>query len=94
VLVFHLDQQFALGAYKFYQFGRHQDLWLSYIHGSPLEIITQNLFFKTADELQSVVDSLTSAVSEVVGAEMQRIAQQRYTWDKIGEQYFRILYDV
>jgi glycosyltransferase involved in cell wall biosynthesis len=50
------------------------------------------LFFKTANELHSLVDKLTSALSEKVGAEMQRIARERYTWKKIGMQYFQILY--
>jgi glycosyltransferase involved in cell wall biosynthesis len=50
------------------------------------------LFFKTADELQYVVDTLTPDISESVGADMQRIANERYTWDLIGKQYFEILY--
>jgi glycosyltransferase involved in cell wall biosynthesis len=49
------------------------------------------LFFKTSDELRCVVDRLTPDLSESVGAEMQRIANERYTWDLIGKQYFEIL---
>lgn len=52
------------------------------------------LFFKTADELLSGIDTLTPTLSEALGAKMQRIAREHYTWDQIGKQYFEILHSV
>jgi glycosyltransferase involved in cell wall biosynthesis len=49
------------------------------------------LFFKDADELVGTQHALTPLVAEAVGAEMRRIANQRYTWEKIGGEYFRLL---
>lgn len=49
-------------------------------------------FFKTTEELKSVINSTLASDLIKVGAEMQSIANQRYTWNKIGKQYFRILY--
>lgn len=52
------------------------------------------LFFKSADELYSAVNTLTPVVAETVGAEMQNIAREHYTWEQIGKQYFEIIYRV
>jgi len=49
------------------------------------------LFFKTVDELQCAVNTLTPELSETVGAEMHRIANERYTWEQIGKRYFELL---
>jgi glycosyltransferase involved in cell wall biosynthesis len=49
------------------------------------------LFFDTASCLKSLVDALGSRASADVAAEMRRIAERRYTWRKIGREYFELL---
>jgi len=49
------------------------------------------LFFMDADSLQAKINSLTPIQGSAVGAEMRRIALQRYTWDEIGRLYFELL---
>lgn len=49
------------------------------------------LYFSDVESLQSQVKGLDSDLSEKVGNEMLEIAQRRYTWDKVAEQYFELL---
>ncbi|MDX2504246.1 MAG: DUF1972 domain-containing protein [Gammaproteobacteria bacterium] len=46
------------------------------------------LFFRDAESLQHALDTLTEDVSENIGKEMIEIAQRRYTWGKVAENYF------
>jgi glycosyltransferase involved in cell wall biosynthesis len=49
------------------------------------------LFFNDTDSLRSALDKLRVPLSSVVGAQMRRIAQLRYTWDAVSRDYFRLL---
>jgi glycosyltransferase involved in cell wall biosynthesis len=51
----------------------------------------QALFFESAEQLRSIVASLTPEVARGVGASMVRIAQKRYTWSVVGSEYFNLL---
>lgn len=46
------------------------------------------LYFDDVQSLQNVVQNLDTDLGERVGAEMREIANRRYTWDKVAEQYF------
>ena len=48
------------------------------------------LFFCDTESLQQALASLTEDVSENIGKEMIEIAQRRYTWSKVAEQYFAL----
>jgi glycosyltransferase involved in cell wall biosynthesis len=49
------------------------------------------LWFKDAGSLGAIVASLTPAMVEQVGSDMKRIAQERYTWRAVGQEYFSLL---
>jgi glycosyltransferase involved in cell wall biosynthesis len=49
------------------------------------------LFFNDASAIRAAVNGLDASVAQEVGGHMQRIAQQRYTWEAIGREYFRVL---
>lgn len=49
------------------------------------------LWFRDVESLGVALDALTPEQSAYVGAEMKRIAQERYTWDAIGQAYFNLL---
>jgi glycosyltransferase involved in cell wall biosynthesis len=46
------------------------------------------LFFSVGEELQKLVVSLDKTVAEKVGRDMLEIANRRYTWRIVAEQYF------
>ena len=49
------------------------------------------LWFRDVESLGAALDALTPEQSAIIGAEMKRIAQERYTWDVIGMAYFNLL---
>jgi glycosyltransferase involved in cell wall biosynthesis len=49
------------------------------------------IFFKDAESLLRSLVTLNTYQSSYIGAEMRRIAQDRYTWDAIGQAYFELL---
>ncbi|MBK6006675.1 DUF1972 domain-containing protein [Ramlibacter ginsenosidimutans] len=49
------------------------------------------IYFTDAASLRAAVAALSPERAEKVAAEMQRIAQERYTWDAIGHAYFKLL---
>lgn len=49
------------------------------------------IFYRSAEELSAAVSGLQPDMQRNVGAEMLRIARERYTWEAIGQQYFRLL---
>jgi glycosyltransferase involved in cell wall biosynthesis len=52
------------------------------------------VFFADKEELDDILNSWSDSEMEAVGSEMKRIAQARYTWDKIGRMYFDLLRDI
>lgn len=51
------------------------------------------MFFGDAEALRDGIDALDPAEAERMGEELRRVAQARYTWDAVGDAYFRILLD-
>ncbi|CAN4273309.1 GT4_PimA-like domain containing protein [Methylophilaceae bacterium] len=51
----------------------------------------QALFFKTPDNIISLLASMNESTSKSVGGAMLEIAQRRYTWDVVAKQYFDLL---
>ncbi|SCZ67273.1 DUF1972 domain-containing protein [Thiohalomonas denitrificans] len=51
------------------------------------------LYFSDVESLRHQIITLDDAVSEKVGKDMVEIAQRRYTWAKVAEQYFALLHD-
>ena len=51
------------------------------------------LYFETAEDLQSLVRSLSADKAGAIGSRMAEIARRRYTWDRIGQTYFELLED-
>lgn len=51
----------------------------------------QALFFRSAEELVTLVGAITQEQAESVGSKMQEIAMTDYTWDRIGAEYFKAL---
>ncbi len=49
------------------------------------------LFFSDNAELQQLIVSLDKAVAEKIGRDMLAIANRRYTWRIVAEQYFSLL---
>jgi glycosyltransferase involved in cell wall biosynthesis len=49
------------------------------------------LWFGDAESLLAKISSLKSEVLRQVGTEMKRIAECRYTWERVGQDYFRLL---
>ena len=50
------------------------------------------LFFGNCEELQQLIVSLDENVAEQVGLDMLEIAQRRYTWNIVAQQYFALLF--
>lgn len=48
------------------------------------------IFFKDAVGLRRLMDALTDTAQAQVGANLRRVARERYVWERIGEAYFRI----
>ena len=48
-------------------------------------------FFGNSEELQQLIVSLDKTVAEKVGRDMLEIANRRYTWRIVAEQYFSLL---
>lgn len=51
------------------------------------------IWFKDVESLRSSVDSLSPEICVQVGSDMKRLAQERYTWNAIGQAYFNLLLD-
>jgi len=49
------------------------------------------LFFKTSDDIISLLASIKEGTPNSVGDAMLEIAQRRYTWDVVAKQYFDLL---
>ncbi|EEW24563.1 DUF1972 domain-containing protein [Rhodobacter ferrooxidans] len=49
-------------------------------------------YFLTANELATAVRALDAETAAVIGQRMSRIARARYTWEKVGEAYFRLIH--
>jgi glycosyltransferase involved in cell wall biosynthesis len=49
------------------------------------------IFFNDAESLRRSVVTIGTTVAAHIGADMERIAQKRYTWDAIGQAYFELL---
>ena len=49
------------------------------------------LFFKSSDELKSLLENTDAPIAALVGADMLEIAQRRYTWQIVAQQYFELL---
>jgi glycosyltransferase involved in cell wall biosynthesis len=49
------------------------------------------LFFGDSEELERLIESLDKTVAEKVGLDMLEIADRRYTWRIVAEQYFTLL---
>lgn len=49
------------------------------------------LWFRDVESLGAALTALSPEQSAYVGNEMKRIAQERYTWDAIGQAYFNLL---
>jgi glycosyltransferase involved in cell wall biosynthesis len=49
------------------------------------------IFFKDSESLFQSLVTLDTDQSSFIGAEMRRIAQNRYRWDAIGQAYFELL---
>lgn len=48
-------------------------------------------WFRDVESLGAALDALTPEQTTHVGAAMKRIAQERYTWDAVGQTYFNLL---
>lgn len=48
-------------------------------------------YFSTSDEIIEIVSSLSSDMLKKNASSMIAIANSRYTWDKIGKSYFKLL---
>lgn len=48
-------------------------------------------FFKDVESLRKAMEILDTGVAVQIGADMRRIAQDRYTWDAVGHSYFELL---
>lgn len=46
-------------------------------------------YFVTSDELMALMRNLSTEDAARIGTNMREIAKRRYTWDRIGEAYFR-----
>ena len=51
----------------------------------------QALFFKTPDDIISLLSTMNESESRQVGESMLEIARRRYTWDVVAKQYFDLL---
>jgi len=48
------------------------------------------IFFKTVDDLTSVVKSVNEEKLKEAGLHMTEVAKRRYTWDAIGQKYIKL----
>lgn len=48
-------------------------------------------YFMSARELAKSVQALNEKEAAIIGADMKEIALRRYTWDQIGQAYFKLL---
>jgi glycosyltransferase involved in cell wall biosynthesis len=53
--------------------------------------VDKALFFGNSEELQQLIVSLDKTVAEKVGRDMLEVANRRYTWRIVAEQYFSSL---
>lgn len=51
----------------------------------------KTLFFCDSEKLQQIIESLDKSVAERVGRDMLEIANRRYTWRIVAQQYFALL---
>ena len=49
------------------------------------------LFFADADELLSLIRTTAGPLAETIGQSMLEIAQRRYTWNVVAQEYFSLL---
>lgn len=49
------------------------------------------LFFSSSDDLSTRLSQSSTECYFEVGKQMKKIASERYTWDKVGEEYFKLL---
>ncbi len=49
------------------------------------------LFFSDSKELRQLIKSLSKTVAEEIGLDMLEIANRRYTWHIVAQQYFTLL---
>lgn len=49
------------------------------------------IFFSSGEQLAKILKDLNGYSVVELGEEMKRLAQERYTWKKIGEEYFKLL---
>lgn len=49
------------------------------------------LYFKTSDELKSLIESTQFSDLKALGGTMASVAQRRYTWKRIAEQYRKLI---
>lgn len=49
------------------------------------------LYFGDADALVDTLGDMDPRIAEQVGTSMRRIAQEKYSWDAVGEAYFKLL---
>jgi len=50
------------------------------------------MFFSTARELREAIQSQNVGMLDRVGTDMLQIARDKYTWEKIGQRYFDLIY--
>lgn len=48
-------------------------------------------FFKDADNLRILLETLSIVEAEIVGTDMRCIAKKRYTWEEIARKYYYLL---
>ena len=51
----------------------------------------QALFFKNSEELQQLIKTMDVADANRMGGQLLEIAQRRYTWRIVAEQYFALI---
>lgn len=50
-------------------------------------------FFDSTAQLKQLLNQLPALDTHAMGNALKQIAQQRYTWDSVGESYFQLLLD-
>jgi glycosyltransferase involved in cell wall biosynthesis len=51
----------------------------------------QALFFKSSDELARLLETIEPTEAEEIGRKMREIANRRYTWKVVADEYFSLL---
>jgi glycosyltransferase involved in cell wall biosynthesis len=51
----------------------------------------QALFFKSSDELARLLETIEPTKAEEIGRKMREIANRRYTWKVVADEYFSLL---